>query len=256
MRGPAFEGWDQRAVLTQLVCAELAEAVCFLSSGEPAPPIDILHKKAVVLAPGTFKHIDSTHVATYEQMLAAGTQQLHEELEKKDPPPYGFFCLSAMPLGESDSPPAAADLLERVDALRSHGGSAGVLLFRERELYSMTALVNRYTQEHVRFVVGLSLLARIWEYRYSHLSGSFLEALSRLLAQNVRVYVYPMRSREFQEALQSISATLGWQWTDTDGWISALQLHPAPPLGHLYDYVLANKFLMPMPIPVALATQD
>ena len=94
------------------------------------------------------------------------------------------------------------------------------MLFRDRELYSMTALVNRYTKERVRFVVGLSLLVRVWEYRYARLPGGFLEALSRLLAQNVRIYAYPMSSTDLQQSIQSISAT-GWQWTDTDGWVSA-----------------------------------
>ena len=46
VRGPAFEGWDQRAILAQLVCAGLAEAVCFPCSGPPVPPIEVLHKKA------------------------------------------------------------------------------------------------------------------------------------------------------------------------------------------------------------------
>jgi hypothetical protein len=129
------------------------------------------------------------------------------------------------------------------------------LLFRERELYGMTALLNRYTKEPIRFVLGLSLLVRVWEYRYNDLPGSFLEALSRLLQQNVRIYAYPMNSKDLQEAVQSISAT-DWQWTDTDGWVSARQLHPPPPLDHLYDYVLASNFLVPLETSGALKTHE
>ena len=55
LRGTAFEGWDQRAILVYMVSAGLAEGVCFLSSGSPEPPIEVLHKKSVVLAPGTFR---------------------------------------------------------------------------------------------------------------------------------------------------------------------------------------------------------
>ena len=111
----------------------------------------------------------------------------------------------------------------------------------------MTTLVNRYTKEHIRFVVGLSLFVRVWEYRYKKLPGSFLEALSRLFAQNVRIYAYPMKSGDLQQAIQNVSAT-GWHWTDTNGWVSARQLHPPPPLDHLYNYVLASNFLVPMEI--------
>ena len=253
VRGAAFDGWDQRAILAQLVRAGLAEAVCFPCCGTPAPPIEVLHKKAVVLAPGSFVHVDPTHAAIHKEMLASGLHQLRGELGEKATAPVGFFCFSAMPLWESDPTPGISDLLERIDALHAHGGD--VLLFRERELYGMTALVNRYTQEHVRFVVGLSLLVRVWDYRYTKLGGNFLDALSRLLAQNVRIYAYPMNSGDLQQSIQDISA-IGWQWTDTNGWVSAHQLRPAPPLRHLYDYVLASNFLVPMQVPAVLTTHE
>ncbi|MFZ0633436.1 MAG: hypothetical protein WA399_01895 [Acidobacteriaceae bacterium] len=250
VRGAAFEGWDQRAILAQLVCMGFAEAVFFPSSGPAIPPIEVLHKKAVVLAPGSFKSTGSTRAAI--QMLASGVHQLRGELEEKDAAVTGFFCLSAKPLWDTDTLPTTPELLERIDALHALGGN--VLLFRERELYSMTALVNRYTREHVRFVVGLSLLVRTWEYRYTQLGGSFLEALSRLLAQNVRIYAYPMASADLRQAIENISAT-GWQWTEANGSASARQLHPPQPLGHLYNYVLASNFLVPMEVPAAMTTQ-
>src|SRR5215469_12294000 len=139
MRGAAFKGWDQRTILAQLVRSGLAEAVCFPSSGPLVPPMEILHKKSVVLAPGSFEHVDPAHAEIHERMLSSGIQQLREELNEKDPATIGFFCLSAMPLKEAEPPPEISDLLERIDALHTRGGD--VLLFRERELYSMTALV-------------------------------------------------------------------------------------------------------------------
>jgi hypothetical protein len=249
LRGTAFEGWDQRAILAHPVGAGLAEAVCFLPGGSSEPPIDVLHKKAVVLAPGSFQHVDPTHAAIHERLLTSAIQQLRGELDEKGSAPSGFFCLSAMPLTEADPPPEISDLLQRIEALRARGGT--VLLFRDRELYSMTALVNRYTKEPVRFVVGLSLLVRVWGYRYSKLAGSFLEALSRLFAQNVRIYVYPMSSTDLQQSLEGISSA-GWHWTNANGWVSAEQLHPPSPLDHLYNYVLASNFLIAMGIPADL----
>ena len=43
--GPAFEGWNQRAILVQLVCTGLAEAVCFPCSGPPVPPLESSTKR-------------------------------------------------------------------------------------------------------------------------------------------------------------------------------------------------------------------
>jgi hypothetical protein len=190
--------------------------------------------------------VDPDHATIHNQLLAAGIQQLREELAGKDSAPIGFFCFSVMPLRDGDPRPSISDLLARIDALHAHCGD--VLLFRERELYSTTDLVNRYTREPIRFVLGLSLLVRIWEYRYTNLPGSFLEALSRLLPRNVRMYAFPMSSKDLQQAVQGIS-TANWQWTETNGWVSARELHPPPPLGFLYDYVLASNFLVPLEIP-------
>jgi hypothetical protein len=202
-----------------------------------------------VLAPGSFEHVDSAHAAIHHQLLASGIEQLRGELGEKAPAPIGFFCFSAMPLREADPPVKISDLLERIDALQANRGD--VLLFRERELYGMTAVVNRYTKEPIRFVVGLSLLVRVWEDRYNRLRGSFLEALSRLLAQNVRIYAYPMNVKDLQEAVESISAN-HWRWTETNGWVSARELRPPPPLDHLYDYILGSNFLVPLETPKAL----
>jgi hypothetical protein len=250
VRGPAFQSWEQRALLIHAVHTALAQAVCFPSNGSPLPPMEVLHKRAVVLAPGSFKHVDPPDAKTHEQMLAAAIEQLRREIIEEKLAPVGFFCIPATSLVAGDPPPRIEDLLERIDALRACGGD--VLLFRERELYTMTDYVNRYTKEHVRFVVGLSLLIRVFEDRYSKLIGSFLEALSRLFAQNVRIYAYPMTSRDLRQSIQTASAT-DWQWTETNGWVSASQLRLRTPVGHLYEYILASNFLIPMQIPAALA---
>jgi len=248
LRGPAFEMWEQRGLVIHLVRAGLAEAVCFSSSGSPVPPSEALYKKAVVLAPGSFARVDADRAQIHKRMVATGIDHLRDELDERASSPVGFFCLSAMPLTASEPRPAISDLLKRIDALLASG--FGVLLFRERELYTMIDLVNRYTAEHVRFVVGLSLLIRVFEDRYSRLDGSFLEALSRLFAQNVRIYAYPMTSKALQESIQRVGSA-GWEWLENEGWVSAAHLRLAPPVGHLYDYVLASKFLVPIEIPAA-----
>jgi hypothetical protein len=115
----------------------------------------------------------------------------------------------------------------------------------------MTALVNRYTTAPVRFVVGLSLIIRAFEDLYGNLEGRLLEALGRLFAQNVRIYAYPMTATDLREWLQNGSTT-GWEWSEMNGWVSATQLRCAPPLGHLFAYLLASNFLVPMQAPAAL----
>jgi len=246
LRGPAFESWDRRALLVHLVHAGLAEAVCFSSKGSTVPPTEVLHKKAVVLAPGYFGHTDAVHSDVHLRLLASGIQELQAELGEAGSATAGFFCLTAAPFTPDEPAPEIPDLLRRIDALLAAGGD--VLLFRQPELYHMTALVNRHTNAPVRFVAGLSLMIRASEDDYGNLEGTRLEALARLFAQNVRIYVYPMTATDLREWLKSASST-GWEWTETNGWVSAGQLRHSPPFGHLFAYLLASNFLVPMRVP-------
>ena len=243
LRGPVFETWDQRALLVHLVYKGFAEAVCFPSDGSPVPPTDVIHRNPVVLAPGYFVHMDPSHAEIHSRMLASGIRELQGEIGEAKTTPRGFFCLTLGPSNTTDLPPAVPDLLHRIDTLRSRGGD--VLLFRAQELYTITDFVNRYTEELVRFVVGLSVVIRAFEDRYTKLDGGFLEALSHLLAQNVSIYAYPMTTADLKEAIQRISAT-DWEWDETDGLVSARQLRPALPRRHLYAYVLDSNFLVPI----------
>ena len=243
LRGPAFESWDQRALPVHLVRAGLAEAVFFSSKGSLVPPTEVLYKKAVVLAPGYFGHMDAVHAQVHARLLASGIHELQEELGETKSATAGFFCLTVASFTPNEPAPEIPDLLRRIDALLTAGGD--VLLFRQVELYHMTALVNRHTKAPVRFVAGLSLVIRAFENVYGNLEGRRLEALARLFAQNVRVYVYPMTATDLREWLKSLSIT-GWEWSETNGWVSASQLRCAPPLGHLFAYLLASNFLVPM----------
>jgi hypothetical protein len=251
LRGPAFESWDRRTLLAHLISAGLAEAVFFPANGPTVPPTEALYKKALVLAPGYFGHGDPPHSQIHMRLLAAAIQELQKELGDTKVSPAGLFCLTAAPLGPDQPVPEVSDLLRRINALVAAGGD--VLLFRQSELHNMKILVSRYTQAPVRFVVGLSLMIQSLEGIYGNLEGRLLEALARLFAQNVRIYAYPMSSTELRERLQSVSAS-GWEWTETNGLVSADQVRHAPPLGHLFAYLLASNFLVPMQIPATLKT--
>ena len=249
LRGPAFEGWDRRTLLARLVSKGFAEAVFFPAKGPMVPPTEALYKKAVVLAPGYFGHGDPPHSQVHMRLLDAAVQELQKELGETKVAPAGFFCVTAAPLTRDEPVPEVPDLLRRIDALLAAGGD--VLLFRQSELHNMKTLVGRYTQAPVRFAIGLSLMIQALAGIYGNLEGRLLEALARLFAQNVRIYAYPMSSPELRERLKGTSAS-GWEWNDTNGMVSADQLRHAPPLGHLFAYLLTSNFLVPMQIPATL----
>jgi hypothetical protein len=250
LRGPAFEGWDRRTLLAHLASRGFAEAVFVPAKGPTVPPTEALYKKAVLLAPGYFGHGDASHSQVHMRLLAAAVQELQKELGDAKVSPAGFFCLTAAPIAQNEPVPEVPDLLRRINALLAAGGD--VLLFRQSELYNMKDLVNRYTQSPVRFAVGVSLMIQALQGIYGNLEGRLLEALARLLAQNVRIYVYPMSSAELRDRLNGFSVS-GWEWSETNGMVSATQLRHAPPLGHLFAYLLSSNFLVPMQVPSTLS---
>ena len=89
---------------------------------------------------------------------------------------------------------------------------------------------------------------------YGNLEGRRLEALARLFGQDARVYDYPMAARDLQEWIDSNSVT-GWEWSETNGWVSAEQLRHIPLLGHLYAYLLAYDFFVSMKNPAGATAQ-
>jgi hypothetical protein len=116
----------------------------------------------------------------------------------------------------------------------------------------MKTLVSRYTQAPVRFAVGVSLMIQAFEGIYGNLEGNRMEALARLFAQNARIYAYPMTVADLREWLNAASAS-GWEWSETNGMVSATQLRHTAPVGHLYAYLLASSFLVPMQVPSTLS---
>ena len=239
LRGPVFEGWSLHETLAALVREGLAEAVV-LTSGKPqAPPTEILRKKSIVLAPFAWK----TFEAAQQDMLSAAILQLKSESEDEVSEPLSLFALSTSSPNLSPAPVDSADLSRRVRALCASCGHT--LVFGYSEFYRMTSFVNRYTRAPVRFAVDVSALVQFLSQTHGTLEGRLLEGLSRLFAQNVRVYAYPTAASAMQDSLAAASAA-GWQWEEKNGLITADSLRPAAPLGHLYSYLIASGFILPL----------
>ena len=129
-----------------------------------------------------------------------------------------------------------------VDDLQKRG--YGVMVFRARELYTVSAFANRYTKSRIHFAIGLSVLVRVLQDAYLNLPGSLLEGIARLFQQNVRLTVYPMALPDV-EGRAAITGLTGWSWKETAGMVSAEDLHPPEPIMFLYRYLLASQFILP-----------
>ena len=240
LTGPAFAGWDAQFVHASLVTNGLAQAVIFPVDGKLTPPTDVLYKKAVVIAPGSFDTTEKFHGEMIEDTIALIPK---EELEQSKSA-IGLFSLTSAALDKAPHGFSAQEIVEHVVALRKLG--SGVLVFRERELYKMSTFVNRFTKSRIHIACGLSLMVRAMHDTYQELAGSLLEGIARLFRLNVRLSVFPMSVADLQEWLASNSIK-GWEWQENEGMVHASKLHPAKPLDYLYKYLVASEFILPMP---------
>jgi hypothetical protein len=237
LAGAAFDGWNRDEVHAFLVAGGFAEAVVFTADNQLVPANEMLYKRALVLAPGRFDNVHNLHAELIEDTLA----QLPEEELKESKGGLGLFCLSVAGLSTPDKEASIKEILDHVMRLQQLG--YGVMLFRDRELYTMSAFANRYTKLRIHFAIGLSVLVRVLEDGYKGLAGALLEALARIFTQNVRVSVYPMPAEELRRRAEAAKLT-GWSWKETGGMVTADNLHPSEPLNSLYQYLLNSEFIL------------
>lgn len=234
-RGPAFESWHRNDLTLGLVRQSLAQAVVFAPGRLQMPPTEVFRKKPVVLVLAS----DGAE-PTRREILATAVLRLRQESDPAAREPLGLFVSSP---GLDGQPDHSTPLLSRVDALLDLG--AEVAVFSHGELYRIASFVNRYTHAPVRFVVGVSSVIQLFSEARGTLEGRLLEALSKLFAQNVRAYVYPMTAPAVREALSSALLD-GWHWKPTDDEVSVEALQAPTPLSHLLSYLLATNFIVPM----------
>ena len=236
--GPAFASWDRRDLHAYLVSGGFAEAVVFPADNRLAPPDEILYKRALVLAPGRFDTVGLLHA----ELIASTLAPLRPEELGESKGGLGLFCLSISPAGPDQNSPTVREIVMHVDDLQKLG--YGVMVFGARELYRVSAFVNRYTKSRIHFAIGLTALVRVLQDAYLNLPGSLLEGIARLFQQNVRLTVYPMALADV-EGRAAVTGLTGWSWKATAGMVYAEDLHPPEPIMFLYRYLLASQFILP-----------
>jgi hypothetical protein len=237
LKGPVFDAWDKRNLHASLVTNGYAEAVAFSVEGKAIPPTEMLYKKALVLAPGLFETASELH----GQLIHTTLAQLPVEELDQSKGSLGLFCLSGQSRIPGAQPPAPEHLVRHADDLQKLG--FGTLIFRAKELYTMSAYVSRYTKSQVYFAVGLSVIVYALQDRYKNLDGALLEGTARLFSQNVRLSVYPMPEAALKERLQELAAN-AWSYEVTDGVVYVDNLHPPEPIHFLFRYLLACGFIV------------
>lgn len=209
--GAAFEKVDNRLASLQLVELGLTDAAMFTAAGEVLQSAEVLYKKPVLIARGSYRPITNVGL---DMLDSAANKFRNVPGVNTDP-----VVLMGMTLQDLGTGPGIdrRDFLDRVDILGALGKT--VIVSNYRRFDSVTSLFRRYTQEWVGFVMGVPTLSKVFDEQfYTNLPGGILEGLGRLFQGNVRLYAYPTLTTNGKIATSST-------------------LEVAPPLQHLLAYL-------------------
>jgi hypothetical protein len=239
--GPAFSGVSPLEIGLTLVRNGLSQAVLYTPDGELAAPNEVIRKREVILERGLFKH--STEVKP--EILHAASEQLHLESPDGARDPLTAMELSVKNFRE-DADVEDSEYLRRLQGMTSSG--QWTLLTRLKHSYSVTDYLRRYSQEPLRFSMGVSALAMVFfEEYYENLPGGLLEAIGKLFANNVKIYVHPMSRTDFIEHLKTTNLDANFVTVSGDGPVSIHDIEFRLPLGLLYQYVLEAGWIVSLP---------
>jgi hypothetical protein len=237
LTGPALAGLDSRRCAVALLRHGMGRALVFDSAGQIVEPAGTLRKRPLVINRGRFSPFEPVHAA----MLTAAEKHLRTEVVPLGRDPVRVLELSLNPVGGGG--PDDAEVFDRIAPLIATGV---VIVSTFGEGYLLADYLRRYTAEPIRFVMGVSLLARMLEDRfYDELPGRLLEGLAKFLAVNAKLYAYPMPRDTVVEVLGSAADRFGIE-TSVSGEVTADDIHPQPPVDHLYRYLREGGWVIPI----------
>lgn len=228
--GPAFEGVDAMETGMILVQGGFARAVLFDHTGQQQPPTEVLHKRPAIIQRTSLRR------TVPPGWLDAAARRLvsQDDATEKEPVAITEFSIGNVHGdGEQDTDRSLAHLRSLAET------NEWVMLTGLGPNFRVTSYIRRYSQQPLRYVVGMSSLVMLFaETFYSEAGRSLLEVTGKLFSENVKVYAEAMQYDDFMVHLHDVG--LGTDWFDlsvTAGEVTLETVSFQGPLQHLYDYL-------------------
>ena len=220
--GPAFSDVDNRLMSLQLVEHGFTDAAMFTADGKAVQPAEMLYKKPILVERGRFRPLT---LLTLDLLERSREQFLAEpELEGEEPVVLMEMTLRGLLTKEQVD---QSEFLARADTLRALGLS--VLISNHGPYYQLVQNLSRYTQKKIGIALGVPALGHLMdEKHYEGLSGGGLEAIGRLFAQHVRLYVYPYLDPKTKQLVTAETFQVEPRWR------------------HLYEFLRENGYIEPV----------
>jgi hypothetical protein len=235
LSGPAFEATDSVASAMLMVQNGLAEAVLLDANGQQQPPTEIIRKRPAIIRRTTVRYSSAIDSRAFD----ASTKKLLADLPADGKSPLHITEFSVNNVHASGNVAGEKQLAHvRKIVLENEW----VMLTRLRQSYKLSSYMRRYSQQPLRFVMGISTLAMLFSEQFYRDSGTgILEALGKLFTNDVKISVKPMAPENFRAHVDS--ADIGSDWFDLPAGleivsIDKLTLHG--PMNRLFQYLLES----------------
>ena len=237
--GPAFAGVDSVATGMAIVQSGLAEAVLFDCDGNQQPPTEIIRKRPAIIKRTSLRYSSTIGSTDFD----AGARKLETERAAQQKPPLYIteISISSVHAGGDTN---ADQLLKHVRELVTRNN--WVMLTRLRQSFKLSNYIRRYSQQPLRFVMGISTFVMLLSEKFYVDSGSgLLEATGKLYTNDVKIYVQPMRTEDLHLHLGSVGLDSDWfELSGNAGTASVNNLTFHGPLHRLFQYLLESDCIV------------
>ena len=233
--GPAFSAVDSIATGLSIVQSGLAEAVLFDGAGNQQPPTEIIRKRPAIIKRTSLHYSSTIGSSDFD----ASARLLASDLPTgaKSPLNITEFSINSVHAGgDGDADEQLQHVRDLVDQ------NEWVMLTRLRQSFQLSSYVRRYSQQPLRFVMGVSTFVMLFSDKFYVDTGSgLLEATGKLITIGVKVYVQPMYIENFHLHLKSVGLESDWiELPDNSDKVSIHNLAFRGPLQRLFQYLLES----------------
>ena len=220
--GPAFDKVDNCLMSLRLVEHGFTDAAMFTAAGEVVHPAEVLWQRPILVERGRFRPVN---LLTWD-LLEKANLQFRADPEVHGEEPVSLVEITVRALASQDGVDEQ-DFLDRVDVLRALGQM--VLISNHGPYYRLVEHLSRYTRKTIAIALGMPALNGIMDdQHYPELRGGTLEAVGRLFARNVRMYLYPH-----------------WD-AATNTLVTAETVQVPPQFRHLHAHLRAGGYIFPI----------
>ena len=181
-----------------------------------------LWKKNILAIRGSFRPVTLVN----EDMYLKSREIILKEKDFKEKNLINLFeiTLSNLRSTNGDGDVNEEDFMDRAKLLCALGHT--VMITNFKEYYKLAEYFSNYTQNKVFLTMGVNNLIEIFDEKYyDNLRGGILEAFGKLFVKNLRVFLYPIKTKD--EII-----------------INSNNIQVANKMKNLYKYFKSNKILM------------